>query len=97
LDEVWSRIPRGKLRSDCIHLAERDHGGSFRDEGHIEDDAGLLDPRGTQEAYDSHNTWPPVIMWEHDRKQVGRRKEVLNNNKLEVIVRERGQVAGQNS
>jgi hypothetical protein len=44
LDEVWSRIPRGKLRSDCIHLAERDHGGSFRDEGHIEDDAGLLDP-----------------------------------------------------
>jgi hypothetical protein len=63
-------------------LAERDHGGSFRDEGHIEDDARLLNRRGTQEAYDSHNTWPPVIMWEHDRKQVGRWKEVRYNNKF---------------
>jgi ribonuclease HI len=44
LDEVWSRIPRGQLRSDCIHLVERDHGGSFRDDGHIGDDVGLFDP-----------------------------------------------------
>jgi ribonuclease HI len=44
LDEAWTRIPRGKLRMDCIHLAARDHGGSFRDEGHIEeDDARLLE------------------------------------------------------
>jgi hypothetical protein len=43
LDEAWTRISRGKLRTDCIHLAARDHGGIFRDEGHIEDDVRLLE------------------------------------------------------
>jgi hypothetical protein len=44
LDEVWSIIPRGQLRSDCIHLVEQDHGGSFRDDHQIGEDAGLFDP-----------------------------------------------------
>jgi hypothetical protein len=38
LDEAYTRIPRGKLRTDCIHLATKDHGGRFRIERHIEED-----------------------------------------------------------
>jgi hypothetical protein len=36
LDETWTRIPRGQLRSDCEHLAELDHSGSFQNDSHIE-------------------------------------------------------------
>jgi hypothetical protein len=43
LYEVWSRILRGKLRSDCIHLAKQDHGDNFKDEDHVEDDTRLLE------------------------------------------------------
>jgi hypothetical protein len=36
LDETWIRIPRGQLRTDCEHLVDLDHSGSFQNDSHIE-------------------------------------------------------------
>jgi hypothetical protein len=43
LDEAWTRIPSGKLRTDYNHLATKYCDGSFRSDSHIkEDNARLL-------------------------------------------------------
>jgi hypothetical protein len=36
LDEAWTQIPVGQLRTDCEHLATQDHRGSNREDNHID-------------------------------------------------------------
>jgi hypothetical protein len=44
LDEAWIGMPRGQLRSDCEHLVNLDHSGSFRNDSHIGAYTGQSDP-----------------------------------------------------
>ena len=44
LDTIWSNIPNGQFRTDCIQLAAKDRDGSQCMDDHIEDgDAGITE------------------------------------------------------
>jgi hypothetical protein len=52
LDEAWTRIPVGQLRSDCEHLITQDHRGSYQSDSHIEENechAGMVWDLGNYE------------------------------------------------